>query len=60
MVSLEGLRYLNFMKPGGEVVVNDHRINPPAVNLGEMEYPREVERTIRDEFNNFYSVWRAG
>ena len=51
---LEGLRYLNFMKPGGKVVINNLCINPPVVNLGEMEYPEEVEKTIRSKFNEFY------
>ena len=53
---LEGLRCLNFMKPGGKVVINDLRINPPVVNLGEMEYPKEVEKTIGDKFSDFYLV----
>ena len=53
---LEGLRYLNFMKPGGKVVINDLRINPPVVNLGEMEYPKEMEKTIGDKFSDFYLV----
>ena len=53
---LEGLRCLNFMKPGGKVIINDLRINPPVVNLGEMEYPKEVEKTIGDKFSDFYLV----
>lgn len=53
---LKGLRYLNFMKPGGKVVINDVRINPPVVNLGEMEYPKEVEKTIKDKFSDLYLV----
>ena len=53
---LKGLRYLNFMKPGGKIVINNLRINPPMVNLGEMEYPEEVEKTIGRKFSDVYLV----
>lgn len=36
---LETLRRLSSLKPGGVVVVNDHRIDPMAVSSGEAEYP---------------------
>ena len=53
---LEGLRWINHMRPDGVVILNDHTINPPAVNLGEMDYPRDIEKTIRDKFSGFYVV----
>jgi len=53
---LEGLRWLNHLKPGGKIVMNDNRINPPAVNLGEMEYPKDVPGLIRSKFKDFYLV----
>ena len=53
---LEGLRCLNFIKPGGKIVINELQINPPVVNLGEMEYPKEVEKIIGSKFSNFYLV----
>ena len=53
---LEGLRWLNHLKPGGKIVMNDHRINPPAVNLGEMEYPKDIAGVIRSKFKDFYLV----
>lgn len=40
---LEALRYLDYLKPGGTVVLNDHRIVPQTVQLGEAEYPQNVE-----------------
>jgi indolepyruvate ferredoxin oxidoreductase beta subunit len=36
--------------------MNDHRINPPAVNLGEMEYPKAIPETLRGKFKEFYLV----
>jgi len=53
---LEGLRYLDFMKPGGKIVINDLQINPPSVNLGEMKYPGEVDKAIKDRFSDFHLV----
>ena len=53
---LEGLRWLNHLRPGGKILMNDHKINPPAVNLGEMEYPGAIPDTIRSKIRNFYLV----
>ena len=53
---VEGLRWLNHLKPGGKIVMNDHRINPPAVNLGEMEYPKGIPEIIKSKFKDFYLV----
>jgi len=53
---LEGLRWLNHLKPNGKIIMNDHKINPPAVNLGEMEYPKAIPEIIRSKFKDFYLV----
>jgi indolepyruvate ferredoxin oxidoreductase beta subunit len=53
---LEGLRWLNHLKSKAKIVMNDHKINPPAVNLGEMEYPKGIPEIIRSKFENFYLV----
>jgi indolepyruvate ferredoxin oxidoreductase beta subunit len=53
---LEGLRWINYLRPIGKIVMNDHKINPPAVNLGEMEYPKGIPETIRPKIKNFYLV----
>jgi len=53
---LEGLRWLNYVKPDGVIVLNNHKINPPAVNLGQMEYPRDIPGIIQKQFDKFYLV----
>ena len=53
---LEGLRWLNHLKPNGKIIMNDHKINPPAVNLGEMEYPKSIPGMIQSKFKDFYLV----
>jgi len=53
---LEGLRWINHLKADGKIVMNDHKINPPIVNLGEMEYPKGISERIKSEFKDFYLV----
>jgi indolepyruvate ferredoxin oxidoreductase beta subunit len=52
---LEALRYINWVKPEGKVVLNKHKILPPAVNLGKMEYPAGVEEAFKKHFGE--NVW---
>jgi indolepyruvate ferredoxin oxidoreductase beta subunit len=53
---LEGLRWVNHLRLNGKIVMNDHKVNPPAVNLGEMEYPKAIPKMIRSKIKNFYLV----
>jgi indolepyruvate ferredoxin oxidoreductase beta subunit len=53
---LEGLRWINHLKPDGKIVMNNHKINPPIVNLGEMEYPKGIPERIKSRFKDFYLV----
>lgn len=52
---LEALRYINWVKPGGKVLLNNYSILPPTVSLGKMEYPKDVEETFRKHFKD--NVW---
>ena len=52
---LEALRYINWGKPGGKVILNQQMILPPAVSLGQMEYPKDVEGTFEKYFKD--NVW---
>ena len=47
---LETLRYLDYLKPDGKVIINDLKLYPPAVNLGEMKYPAEVIEVVKNTF----------
>ncbi len=53
---LEGLRWVNQLKPTGKVVMNDHKINPPSVNLGDADYPEDIPGKIRSKFQHVYLV----
>jgi indolepyruvate ferredoxin oxidoreductase beta subunit len=54
---LEALRYLNWVKPEGKILLNNSSILPPSVNLGKMVYPGDVEQTFKKHFKeNVYLV----
>ena len=46
---LEGARWPHFLGRDSVAVVNNYRINPPAVNLGKAEYPqvKDIESMIK-------------
>jgi indolepyruvate ferredoxin oxidoreductase beta subunit len=52
---LEALRYMNWVKPDGKIILNNYSILPPSVNLGQMEYPKDVEQKFRKHFKE--NVW---
>lgn len=53
---LEAARYINWVKPGkGKVIINQQKILPPSVNLGQLAYPDDIEETFRKHFGN--NVW---
>ncbi len=45
---LEGLRHLDYLVEGGEIIVNDYRIDPQPVAAGLFEYPENVIETIKE------------
>jgi indolepyruvate ferredoxin oxidoreductase, beta subunit len=47
---LEALRYINWMKPDGKIIINRQEILPPAVSLGTAKYPDNVEKTFKKYF----------
>jgi indolepyruvate ferredoxin oxidoreductase beta subunit len=49
---LEAIRYINWVKPEGKVIINNQTVFPPAVNLGLMEYPKDVGETFKKYFKN--------
>jgi indolepyruvate ferredoxin oxidoreductase beta subunit len=53
---LEAYRALPLLRPGAKVVVNDYRIAPPAVLLGQASYPTDLAERIRARFSDFLLV----
>jgi indolepyruvate ferredoxin oxidoreductase beta subunit len=58
MEKMETLRWLNYCNKSTVILMDDVEVNPPVVNLGEMEYPRDIEEILRNNFKNF-SIVRA-
>lgn len=56
MEKMESLRWLNYCNPATRIVMDAVEINPPAVNIGEMEYPRDIEPTLRKHFKDVYII----
>lgn len=52
---LEAMRYINWVKPEGKIIINESEIFPPAVNLGQMAYPKDVDKTFKKYFKE--NVW---
>lgn len=53
---LETLRYLDFLKPKGKVIINNEEVYPPSVNLGEAEYPENVVDSVKTYFKDIRVV----
>ena len=53
---METSRYLCLLKPGGAVVVNDLRIPPPSILMGQEIYPEGLAEHIRSRFPDFLLV----
>ncbi|MBW2560375.1 MAG: indolepyruvate oxidoreductase subunit beta [Deltaproteobacteria bacterium] len=49
---LETLRYLDYLKADGKVVINDEEVYPPSVNLGEEPYPTDAIDFIKKHFTS--------
>lgn len=45
--NMEALRWLEYLKPGGRVVVNDDQINPMPVTMGKATYAPDILEQIR-------------
>jgi indolepyruvate ferredoxin oxidoreductase beta subunit len=54
---LEAIRYINWVKPEGKIIINNQKILPPAVSLGQMEYPKDVDKIFKKHFKeNVYTI----
>jgi len=49
---LETVRYLDFVKRRGTVIINDREIYPPSVNIGDVPYPDNILQLVMKMFKN--------
>ena len=53
---LEAARYLEYLKPGGMVIVNDLRLAPMPVLTGKAEYPADLDKRLADKAEKVYKL----
>jgi len=53
---LETCRYLSLLKKGGQVIVNNVRISPPSVALGQQDYPEDIPGYLRAAVDDAHVV----
>ena len=54
--SVEAMRYVHWLKPGGLLVYNAARVNPSTVSSGAVEYPEGIEERIAAAWPNVRAV----
>ena len=57
---LETLRYLEYLKADGKVIINDEEVYPPSVNLGESLYPVDAVDFVKEHFKDVKVVDAPG
>jgi indolepyruvate ferredoxin oxidoreductase beta subunit len=53
---LEALRYLAYLSPQPTILLNEQRLNPPAVALGNEDYPTDVKQILSRRAGKFRSI----
>ncbi len=47
---IETLRYLDYLRDNGSIIINTEEIYPPAVNLGDAIYPTDIIERVKRLF----------
>ena len=53
---LETMRYLDYLKDGSTILVNNQKILPPSVTLGTDEYPENIPYILTENYPGFKLV----
>jgi len=48
---MEGLRWLEYLKPGGKVIVNDFQIDSMPILNGKADYPSDINEELIEKAN---------
>ncbi|SDZ29898.1 indolepyruvate ferredoxin oxidoreductase beta subunit [Proteiniborus ethanoligenes] len=48
---MEAMRWIEYLKPKGKLVVNDYMIPPAPVLSGKVEYPKEIIEDLQSKVN---------
>lgn len=53
---LEALRWTEYLKEDGMIIINDQEIDPMPVITGKAKYPAEIVHTISNKYKNVFSL----
>ncbi len=53
---LEALRYVALLRPQATILLNEERLNPPSVSLGNESYPADVSAVLRQRGGHFTGI----
>jgi len=53
---LEALRWLEYLKEGGRLIINEQKIDPMPVITGKAKYPENILEKIKANYHNSISV----
>jgi indolepyruvate ferredoxin oxidoreductase, beta subunit len=53
---LEALRYLSVLRPNAAILLNEERLNPPSVSLGNEAYPADVSAVLSQRSGQFKAI----
>ncbi|HEY9187136.1 MAG TPA: indolepyruvate oxidoreductase subunit beta [Bacteroidota bacterium] len=53
---METLRYLNYLKPDGAIIVNNQKISPTNISIKSSSYPEDIESICKTKCKTFKSV----
>lgn len=51
---LEALRYSQYLKKQGTIIVNDREMPPMSVLVGAAEYPKDIEKKLRKQAKTYF------
>ena len=53
---LEILRWLDYLKVGGKILLSEQKINPMPVIIGKAKYPENIIEKIKEKYSNTVSI----
>ncbi|MFZ3132265.1 MAG: indolepyruvate oxidoreductase subunit beta [Desulfosporosinus sp.] len=53
---LEALRWTDYVKDEGMIIINNQKIEPMPVIIGKAKYPSEIVKTISQKYKNVFTL----
>lgn len=53
---MESLRYLKYLSADASIILNTEQINPPAVNIGDSQYPHDIIEFLKNNYPRVIAV----